>query len=79
VFNLLAYHDGKRELYIQYIDAFGASVGRAAGSEAKIIGHVTSYSSTPDGEKEWENAATVHYPSIYHFARLGGQRGISEP
>ncbi len=70
--NLLAYHDGKRETYMKYVEAFGASVGKAVGSEAKIIGHVTSCSSTPDGEREWEDAAIVHYPSIYHFADVLG-------
>jgi uncharacterized protein (DUF1330 family) len=79
IFNLLAYHDGKREVYIQYIDAFGASVGKAAGSEAKIIGHVTSYPSTPDGEKEWEDAAIVHYPSIHHFADLVASEEYQNP
>lgn len=70
MFNLLSYHEGKREVFMQYVAAFGATLGKAVGSEALIIGGVKRCSSTPYGEKQWEDAALVHYPSIYHFAEL---------
>lgn len=72
MFNLLAYHDGKREEYFKYVQEFTASVGKAVGAEATVFGQVASCSSTPDGKKEWEDTALVHYPSIYHFADLLG-------
>ena len=72
MFNLLSYQNGKRETFMKYVEAFGASVGKAVGSEAKIMGQVVSYSSTSDGEEQWEDAVLVHHPSIYHFGDLVG-------
>ncbi len=46
---------------MKYVKAFAASSGKAAGSEAKIIVRVISRSSSLDGEKQWEDAALVHY------------------
>ncbi len=51
MFNLLAYHDMKLEMYMNDVEAFGASIGKAAGSEVKMIGQVVSCSSAWDGEK----------------------------
>ncbi|ERF75993.1 hypothetical protein EPUS_08247 [Endocarpon pusillum Z07020] len=72
MFNLLAYQDGKRETFMKYVEAFAASVGKAVGSESQIFGQVIRCSSTSDGEEPWEDAALVHYPSVYHFGDLVG-------
>lgn len=68
MFNLLATKDMAR--YMQYVAGFQESAGSKRGGEGKIFGSVLECSSTPDGVKEWEMVAMVHYPSIYHFGDM---------
>ncbi|KAI9870458.1 MAG: hypothetical protein M1830_004228, partial [Pleopsidium flavum] len=71
--NLLAYNKGKKDVYMEYVKAFGETVGARRGSVAKMIGQVresSSSSSATEGGREWDDVAIVHYPSILHFGDL---------
>ncbi|KAI9871556.1 MAG: hypothetical protein M1830_002756 [Pleopsidium flavum] len=71
--NLLAYNKGEKDVYMEYVKAFGETVGARRGSVAKMIGQVresSSSSSATEGGREWDDVAIVHYPSILHFGDL---------
>ena len=76
--NLPTYHDGRREVCLGYVEALGAAVGKAVGSELKVFGQLISSPTTLNVYRGWEDAAMVHYPSIYHFGNLLGNNDYHE-
>lgn len=65
--NLLAFHRGQKESYLEYGKAFAESIGSRHGGQAKIVGNVIA----KDGaERAWDEIALAHYPSITHFANM---------
>ncbi|KDQ61058.1 hypothetical protein JAAARDRAFT_191176 [Jaapia argillacea MUCL 33604] len=71
--NLLAFKEGKKEQYLQYGQAFAESVGSRRGGTAKIVGTVVSPAITNahvGAQKEWDEVAFAHYPTITHFADM---------
>lgn len=68
--NLLAYKDGRKEAYGEYIKGFVKSAGARRGGAGLIFGKVLSCSSTAEGVKEWEDVVIAQYPSIYHFGEM---------
>lgn len=70
MWNLLAFNEGKKASYLQYGKEFGETIGKRHGGVAKIVGKVSSTSTTPEGQHEWDEIAIAHYPSIYHFADM---------
>ncbi|KAL6704634.1 hypothetical protein ACN47E_008031 [Coniothyrium glycines] len=83
MFNLLAFRPGRKAEYVQYGNAFAASVGSAHGGCAKIVGTVTHVDGVPKrtslsragdeaesqggAVREWDEIALAQYPSILHF------------
>jgi hypothetical protein len=55
--NLLAFHPGKEahESYLRYGKAFGESIGKKRGGNAKIVGKVVKDYGTPDEDQSgWD-------------------------
>ncbi|KAJ4334940.1 hypothetical protein N0V95_009031 [Ascochyta clinopodiicola] len=68
MFNLLAFHPGKKASYLKYGAAFADSIGSRHGGNAKIVGNVTGVNGKKEKlEGEWDEVALAHYPSIEHF------------
>ncbi|PQE06822.1 hypothetical protein CJF32_00010412 [Rutstroemia sp. NJR-2017a WRK4] len=63
--NLLSFHPGKKDQYLQYGSAFAKSIGSKRGGVAKIVGTVID-----DKNEGWDEIALAHYPSIDHFADM---------
>ncbi|KAK6439211.1 hypothetical protein LTR95_004580 [Oleoguttula sp. CCFEE 5521] len=82
MFNLLAYHPGQRPRYLEYIAAFGASIGSRYGGDPQFIGFGDCDWSSREsegtqvadpkanGSSVWEDCALVWYPSIWHFGKM---------
>ena len=70
MFNLLAYKEGRKEGYMEYIKEFIRSAGARRGGGAKFAADILSCSSTPKGVHEWDDMILAQYPSIYHFAEM---------
>ena len=75
MFNLLAYRpDGGRERYFGYMQAFAESVGsRYGGEPIAITLGVTDWTGRGRPQHQgvdWEDAALIYYPSIWHFAKM---------
>ena len=75
MFNLLSYQPDQRENYFKYVAAFNESVGSKYGGEALFLGlGVEDWScraeETGEDEGNWEDTALIHYPSIWHFAKM---------
>lgn len=68
MFNLLAFHPGKKDSYLKYGAAFAKSIGSRHGGNAKIVGNVIGVNGRREREEgEWDEIALAHYPSIAHF------------
>ena len=68
MFNLLAFHPGKKDQYLKYGAAFAKSIGSRHGGNAKIVGNVIGVNGRREREDgEWDEIALAHYPSIAHF------------
>ncbi|PPJ50555.1 hypothetical protein CBER1_05535 [Cercospora berteroae] len=71
--NLLSFKPGKEahESYLKYGKAFGESIGKKRGGNAKIVGKVVPDQKT-HGEDSygWDEIALAHYPSIRHFTDM---------
>jgi uncharacterized protein (DUF1330 family) len=68
MFNLLAFHPGKKDEYLKYGAAFAKSIGSRHGGNAKIVGNVTGVNGEREREEgDWDEIALAHYPSIAHF------------
>ncbi|KAK5175364.1 uncharacterized protein LTR77_000503 [Saxophila tyrrhenica] len=76
MFNLLSYLPSGRAQYFKYVAAFIESVGSSYGGDPVFIGFggVVDWSSKDDEQNEegvgWEDCALIHYPSIWHFAKM---------
>ncbi|SMY25064.1 unnamed protein product [Zymoseptoria tritici ST99CH_1A5] len=71
--NLLSFHPGKEahDSYLRYGKAFGESIGKKRGGNAKIVGKVVVDQGTRDDDKYgWDEVALAHYPSIEHFTDM---------
>lgn len=71
--NLLAFKsvEGADESYRRYGKAFGESIGRRRGGDAKLVGKVVPNANTKHEDQEgWEEFALAHYPSIRHFVDM---------
>jgi hypothetical protein len=84
MFNLLSYLPNGRPQYFKYIAAFTESVGSKYGGTPLLIGlgGIVDWSSKaheqqPDGVG-WEDTAVVHYPSIWHFAKMLDDPGYAD-
>lgn len=74
--NLLSFLPGKKESYLQYGAAFGNSVGKKYGGNAKVVGTVVG-----EGEKkesEWNEVAFAQYPSLGHFRAMLQDAGYQD-
>lgn len=68
MFNLLAFHPGKKDQYLKYGAAFAESIGSRHGGNAKMVGNVIGVNGRREREAgEWDEIALAHYPSIAHF------------
>lgn len=65
--NLLAFHAGKKDSYLEYGKAFAHSIGSRHGGQAKIVGNVIRDDGAPS---TWDEIAIAQYPSITHFANM---------
>lgn len=75
MFNLLAFLPGKKGEYLEYGKAFGETVGRKFGGDAKIVGGVVGGDTDDKDEWDaandgWDEIAIAHYPSIAHFRAM---------
>ncbi|OQO09183.1 hypothetical protein B0A48_06074 [Cryoendolithus antarcticus] len=82
MFNLLAYHPRQRPRYLEYIAAFGTSIGSRYGGDPQFIGFGDCDWSSREsegtqvadpqanGSSVWEDCALVWYPSILHFGKM---------
>lgn len=74
--NLLSYMPDQRPRYLEYRAAFAASVGSRYGGKAMFASAgVYNWSSKAADMSDptkggWEDAALVHYPSIWHFGKM---------
>lgn len=71
--NLLAFKPGKEaeESYRRYGKAFGETIGRRRGGDAKLVGKVVNTgTASSDGGEGWQEFALAHYPSIRHFVDM---------
>lgn len=74
MFNLLSFMPGQMGRYMQYVEAFQASVGIRYGGQAYFLpsGPPDWSSRAEEGGQEggWELAAVIWYPSIWHFSKM---------
>ncbi len=76
MFNLLSYLPDGRPQYFQFVAAFMESVGSKYGGEPVFLGAggIDGWSSKanekPEAGAEWADTALIHYPSIWHFAKM---------
>lgn len=66
--NLLSFKPGKEahESYLKYGKAFGESIGKKRGGNAKIVGKVVPDQKTHGEDRYgWDEIALAHYPSKY--------------
>lgn len=56
--NLLAFHAGRKDEYLQYGQAFAESIGSARGGVAKLVGKVIP-GTCSDGCQDWEEVCTL--------------------
>lgn len=73
--NLLAFKKGMKEEYLKYGKAFGERIGSRHGGNAKVVG---TFVESSDGEKEWNEIALAHYPSIEHFVAMLGSKDYQD-
>lgn len=83
--NILAFKEGMKSEYLKYGQAFSESVGVKRGGNAKLVGnilspsHYTSRTASVDGqEKQWDEFAMAHYPTISHFADMIASKDYQE-
>ena len=74
MFNLLSFMPGQVGTYMQYIEAFQASIGIKYGGQPYFFSFEGPDWSSKDQEElqegGWEAAALVWYPSIWHFSKM---------
>lgn len=84
MFNLLSYMPDGQARYLKYVAAFQESVGIKYGGEPAFIGFggIGDWSSKAEEGYEsgvgWVHVALVHYPSIWHFAKMLDDPGYAE-
>lgn len=76
MFNLLSFLPGMKDSYLKYGKAFGESVGKRFGGDAKVVGNVVINNKSEGGKgggkegEQWNEIALAHYPSILHFRAM---------
>lgn len=76
MFNLLSYMPEGQPRYFRYVAAFQESVGIKYGGEPAFLGFggIGNWSSKAQENykrgEDWEHVALIHYPSIWHFAKM---------
>jgi hypothetical protein len=74
--NLLAFHPGKEahESYLRYGKAFGESIGKKRGGNAKIVGKVVKNYGTPDEDQSgWDEiVCQFHDWRIFTYQEIIG-------
>ena len=82
MFNLLSFEPNQKPRYFQYIAAFSESVGSKYGGDAMFIDKGDpNWSSKADEANQvgdWEHFALIHYPSIWHFAKMLDDPGYAD-